>query len=220
MGSDVRQRMKRKQKIIIILILLAVPVSVILFLHTFGRNEFSIPVFYQEGMRSAEDCPANASPHVIPDFNLTSQNTDQLSQHILEGHISVVNFFEVQCENNCSQIAAALATVQDNFANKELVRLLSISTRNNNPSELDQFSDKYYSKPNKWLLLTGATDQVEYLAKCGFGLSDKNNPPYPINTVVLVDPAKRIRGYYDLTNDEETGRLELEIRVLLYDMEK
>ncbi|MFM9841104.1 MAG: hypothetical protein ACKVOQ_22755 [Cyclobacteriaceae bacterium] len=46
--------------------------------------------------------------------------------------------------------------------------------------------------------------------KCAFLLSDKFN-------AVLVDQKKRIRGYYQLSNREETDRLMVELSILLND---
>jgi hypothetical protein len=52
------------------------------------------------------------------------------------------------------------------------------------------------------------------LAQCGFGL-EITPEARPLNTIVLVDGQKRIRGYYDIADPKEADRLELEIRILL-----
>jgi hypothetical protein len=40
--------MNRIVKGIILLLMLAITIGIILFLHSFGRNEYTLPVFYEE----------------------------------------------------------------------------------------------------------------------------------------------------------------------------
>jgi hypothetical protein len=64
-------------------------------------------------------------------------------------------------------------------------------------------------EPNKLQVVNLTKEDGEKL-KCAFLLSDKFN-------AVLVDQKKQIRGYYQLSNREETDRLMVELSILLND---
>lgn len=67
--------MKRK-KLVFLTLALLLPVAVFVFLKIFGRNEFTVPVMYQEGMI---DAPANCgftyeAPYLVPDSLVSGLN--------------------------------------------------------------------------------------------------------------------------------------------------
>ena len=195
----------------ILLIMLAIPVCIIIFLHSFGRNEYTLPVFYENGL---DVCNTTTAPHTIPDFSFFSPVAGKISSDVLEDRITVVNFFSAACKGECPDIFDALANLQNNFSSDEPVKILSISAGLILKDTLDAFVQKYKSDPAKWLYLMEKQAKVRDLAQCGFGLDDTAEG-HPLDTVVLVDHQKRIRGYYKIVDPKEADRLELEIRILL-----
>jgi len=195
----------------ILLIMLAIPVCIIIFLHSFGRNEYTLPVFYENGL---DVCHATTTPHTIPDFSFFSPVAGKISSDVLEDQITVVNFFDAACEDKCPAIFDALTNLQDNFIHNDQVKILSISTGLVLKDTLNAFVQKYKSDPAKWLYLMEKQAKVLDLARCGFGLDDTAEG-HSLDMVVLVDGEKRIRGYYNIVDPQEVDRLELEIRILL-----
>ena len=207
--------MNRIVKVAILLVMLAIPACIILFLHSFGRNEYTLPVFYEKGLKM---CETSSSPHIIPDFALISPISGTVTAKVLENKINVVTFFEPECTGDCSSIFDALANLQSDFASIDAVQILSISAGQLSEGTFQKFSRKYKSNPEKWLYLAQGPVHVTKLARCGFGLDDHEGQ-YPMDTVVLVDEERRIRGYYNITDTKEADRLVLEIRILLRSLE-
>jgi protein SCO1 len=204
--------MNRIVKVVILLLMLAIPIGIILFLHSFGRNEYTLPVFYEEGMKV---CDTSTTLHTIPDFTFFSPIAGKITTEVLEEKISVVNFFEAGCKGDCPSVFDALANLQSDFATNDQVQIISISTGLVLKDTLLAFAQKYKSDAVKWLYLIEKQAKVLDLAKCGFGL-DEINDLHPLETVVLIDDQKRIRGYYNIADAKEADRLVLEIRILLH----
>jgi hypothetical protein len=60
-------------KKIILFVALPLPVLVFIFLKLFGRNEFEIPVYYEEGVkREIAGCRPYPAPYVLPDSALNA----------------------------------------------------------------------------------------------------------------------------------------------------
>lgn len=203
--------MKQIVKGSILLIMLAIPVCIILFLHSFGRNEYTLPVFYENGLNV---CNITTTPHTIPDFTFFSPVAGRITHDALEDQITIVNFFDAACTNKCPAVFDALANLQHHFTPDDPVKILSISTGLVLKDTLAAFVQKYKSNPAKWLYLMEKQAKVMDLARCGFGLDDTAEG-HSLRTVVLVDGQKRIRGYYDIADPKEADRLVLEIRILL-----
>ena len=203
--------MNRIVKVAILLVMLAIPVCIILFLHSFGRNEYTLPIFYEEGLKV---CDTSSTLHTIPDFTFFSLAGSKVGGEVMKEKISIINFFEPDCTGNCPSVFDALANLQSDFTSIDAVQILSISTKSVSKDTLQIFAQKYKSNPGKWFYLSEEPAKVLALAKCGFGLDDRGGQ-YSLDTVILVDGEKRIRGYYDITDTKEADRLVLEIRILM-----
>lgn len=204
--------MRRIVKGSILLIMLAIPICIIIFLHSFGRNEYALPVFYEAGLPA---CNSTHVPHTIPDFSFFSPKKGRVNSAVLDNQITVVNFFDANCDEKCRTTFDQLANLQYNFSNNDEVKILSISTGLILEDTLDAFSKKYTSNPEKWVYLMEKEAKVLDLAWCGFGLD--NTPERNVEgTVVVIDKEKRIRGYYSIADPKEADRLVLEIRILLH----
>jgi protein SCO1/2 len=75
-------------------------------------------------------------------------------------------------------------------------------------------------RSTNWSLLTGQQPEVAELAKQSFlvdVLPDSAQPTTIIHSsmLVLLDPQKRIRGYYDSLSKEQMEKLDDELKVLI-----
>lgn len=88
------------------------------------------------------------------------------------------------------------------------------------PAVLKEYAGQYRAQSGKWIFLTGEEATIYNLVKEDFLLdtfrdtSQKNNIIHS-SMLVLLDPNKRIRGYYDSLDKEQVDRLIDEIRVLI-----
>lgn len=214
--------MKFSWKTGILLLILAIPVLIYLFLQGFGTNQYSIPVYYEEGVASSMlDCNFSEGQHYIPDFNLITQNNTAISAEVLNGHITVIDFFFTSCPDICPIMTSELSRVANTFKQEDNIKILSFSVdpTYDSPSVLKAYSEKYEADPNQWQFVTGEKEAIYALARCGFLLPVQDGDGGPEDFIhsekmILVDQQKRIRGYYDGTDRADIDRLITEIGVL------
>ncbi|CAN5389065.1 SCO family protein [soil metagenome] len=215
--------MKSLYKAGILLFLLAVPVFIFVFLKSFGRNNYELPVYYEEGVISSlSNCNFNTGTHTIPDFQFSSHTNKSVSGDILENKITVVDFFFTSCPNICPVMSKQLSRVQEKFKDNNSVNIISITVdpEHDTPEVLQTYAERYQVNNTNWVFLTGNKEKIYSLARCGFILPVEDGDGSPEDFIhsekfILVDGQKRIRGYYDGTDREDVDRLILEINVLL-----
>lgn len=208
----------------VLLCILLIPVVIIVFLKTFGNNQFDIPILYQYGVEDPfQECNyADSVQHVIPDFTFTSNKGLQVGRFEMEGKITIVDFFFTSCPSICPVMSSEMERVDDAFKDNPNVQIYSISIdpEFDTRDVLDSYAQKHMASP-KWHFLTGDKEETYQLARCGFVLPTFDGYGVPDDFVhsdkfVLVDEFGRIRGYYSGTTREEVDRLIVETKILLH----
>jgi len=98
---------------------------------------------------------------------------------------------------------------------------ISINPTEDNPSVLSRYAKQISARAEKWDLLTGDSTQIYTLIHKGLFLdaikTTKNGESKFVysNMFVLIDSQRRIRGYYEATNNEALSKLDDEIKVLI-----
>lgn len=210
------------RKLGFLFILLLIPVAIVLFLHRFGKNRFEVPVFYSNAAEMSSDiCVFSEGQHTIPDFAFTDQQKATVSQKVLEGNITVVDFIFTNCPTMCKDMSSEMLRVQEAFRDEEELQLLSftVDPEQDTPEVLAKYAEQLGVKGQNWRFLTGDKAKIYQVARCGFMLpvQDGNGNAEDFihsNKLVLVDGQRRIRGYYDGDNRQEVDRLIQEIRIL------
>lgn len=162
--------------------------------------------------------------HTIADFSFTNQNGKIITQKDYEGKIYVADFFFTTCKSICPKMTTNLVDVQKAFLDNPKVKLLSFTVM----PDIDSVSVlKEYAKINsvndtKWNLVTGDKKAIYTMARKSFLAVKQGKPDELYDMVhtenfVLVDSKKRVRGFYDGTNQEEIQRLIGDINWLLVD---
>ncbi len=212
----------------ILVAVLLVPVFVFLFLKNFGQNHYELRKFVPVGIDSTTvngTVQYDTIWHKVPDFNLTDHNGNPVSQQQLNG-IYIADFFFATCTTICPKMTRQMNRVQDLFKENPNVKLISYTV---NPAQdtveaLKAYAEEYGVETGKWYLATGDKAQIYNLARKGYylpvqdGSGDENDFIHS-ERLVLVDPNKNIRGFYDGTDPEEVDRLITEIRVLLHEFD-
>ncbi|SDD30360.1 protein SCO1/2 [Algoriphagus faecimaris] len=210
---------------LVLVCILMVPVLIVLFLKSFGQNQYDLPILYPYGIDDPfEECPAtDSTQHYIPEFTFTNQNGEAVGRATMEGKVTILDFFFTSCPSICPIMSKEMERVNDMFREEKQVQILSISIdpEYDTPEILKEYAERHGAQAGKWDFLSGPKDETYALARCGFALPTLDGLGNPDDFVhsdkfVLIDEQGRIRGYYSGTNREDVDLLMLETKVLLY----
>ncbi|MBC7744458.1 MAG: SCO family protein [Flavobacterium sp.] len=216
------------KKVVVLVIMLAVPGILYYLLQEKGKNRYKpLGFFGPKELASSFHTKRGKKIqdtlyHTIRPFSLPNQDNILVKFPADSAQITVVNFFFTRCTSFCKAMNNEVARVNQIFGKNRLVRFYSISVdpEYDNPKVLLEYSKKFDEKYSNWQFLSGKTDVVYRLAKEDFlvdalkDTTEKNNFIHS-PMLILVDPQKRIRGYYDSANKEDVDRLSDEIKLLI-----
>ena len=159
--------------------------------------------------------------HKIKDFSMKNQNGETITQEFYNDKIYVADFFFTTCPTICPIMTENMGYIQEKIKNDSDILLLSFSVT----PEIDSVEQlkKYALEKNvidsKWNLLTGDKKEIYDLARKSYlvAKNDGDGGKYDMihtENFVLVDKEKRIRGFYDGTNQSEMDKLLNDIRIL------
>jgi protein SCO1/2 len=159
--------------------------------------------------------------HKIADFNLTNQNGKTITNKEYEGKIYIADFFFTRCKTICIAMAYNMSELQAHYKEDVDVMFLSHSVTPvmDSVPVLKAYADNKGVIDGKWNVTTGSKKHIYDLArKSYFAVLDEGNGDENdfIHTeqFVLVDKARRIRGYYDGTEKEDMKKIMADIVLL------
>ena len=160
--------------------------------------------------------------HRIQDFSMLNQNGDTIGIKDYRDKIFVTDFFFTTCPSICPIMTDNLLRIQEEFRNDTLIKLLSYSVTPeiDSVAQLKKYSLEKGVDDSKWNLLTGDKEEIYKLARKSYLVVEEAEDPHQMihtENFVLIDPERRIRGYYDGTNDKEIEQLIKDIRFLKKD---
>ena len=145
--------------------------------------------------------------HKIANFRLTNQNGNIITQRDYQGKIYVADFFFTTCPSICPIMTDNMGFIQSHILEDPNVKLLSFSVtpKIDSVAQLKKYALEKGVNDKKWNLLTGDKKEIYTLARKSYFVvkEDGNGGPHDMihtENFVLVDPDKRIRGYYDGTD--------------------
>lgn len=165
--------------------------------------------------------------HIISPFNLINQDGDSVTEAIIANKIVISDFFFTTCPSICPKMTVQLKRIHDHFINNDNVIILShtVWPEVDSVSVLKDYAQLYEANTSKWQFLTGSKIHLYDLARKSYlvapSIEDTNfqhggeNDFVHTENIVLVDAKKRIRSYYDGTDEEEMTNLILDIESLL-----
>ena len=160
--------------------------------------------------------------HKIKSFEFLNQNGEKISEKDYEGFIYVADFFFTTCPSICPIMTSNMVKIQNYIKDKEKVKLLSFSVTPDIDSVpvLKKYSIEKGVDDRYWNLLTGDKSKIYSLARKSFLVVKENGDSNSHDMVhtenfVLVDREKRIRGFYDGTDDKDMQILKKDIEILL-----
>ena len=159
--------------------------------------------------------------HRIADFSLTNQNGKTVTQKDFKGKIYVADFFFTTCPNICIAMTDNLLKVQEKIKNNPNVMLLShsVTPKIDSVPQLKKYAIEKGVIDKKWNLVTGDKKEIYELARKSYLAVKEDGDGGPFDMIhtenfILVDPDRRIRGFYDGTDLEEIQRLLEELEIL------
>jgi len=164
----------------------------------------------------------DAREHHIMDFTLMDQKGALVSLADVKDRIVVADFFFTTCPTICPKMTKQMVRVQEAFADEDRLMLLShsVTPEMDSVPVLAAYADLHGANYAKWRFLTGDRKVIYDLArKSYFAVLDEGDggPDDFVHTenFVLVDPQRRLRGFYDGTSTTDVDRLIGDIRKLL-----
>ena len=160
--------------------------------------------------------------HKIKSFEFLNQNGEKISDKDYDGFVYVADFFFTTCPSICPIMTGNMLKIQSYIKDKKKVKLLSFSVTPEIDSVqvLKEYSIEKGVDDKYWNLLTGDKSKIYSLARKSFLVVKENaesNSHDMIHTenFVLVDREKRIRGFYNGTDDEDIEVLKEDIDILI-----
>lgn len=159
--------------------------------------------------------------HIISDFSLINQNGKTITQEDYKNKIYVADFFFTTCQTICPLMTDHMVEIQNKLKNDSEIMLLShsVTPEIDSVAQLKKYALKKGVDATKWNLVTGEKKEIYKLARKSYLAvkTDGNGDEYDMihtENFILVDKKKRIRGFYDGTDDLDIEQLLKDIEIL------
>jgi protein SCO1/2 len=207
--------MKKKQrsntpastKIAAFSMLVVVVLGLIYFLSVAFGNKTKLPVLGEPG-------------HIAGAFTFVNQDGERITEKSVRNKVTVVEYFFTSCPSICPVMNKNLKEVYEKFKTNPGFMILShtVDPERDSVSVLKKYSGHYDAESPGWQFLTGSKESLYQCASRDYLLAveDSSNASF-IHTqyVALLDKKRQIRGFYDLTNKENVGKMDAAIQQLL-----
>jgi protein SCO1/2 len=216
------------KKILILVTILAFPGFLYWMLTVKGKNRYkSLAFFGPKQVASTFHTKRGVQIpdtlyHTVRDFTLLNQDRVAFIFPAKTHRISVVNFFYTRCTVFCASMNQQVNYLAKKYQRNSLLQFVSISVdgAHDSPTALRSYQQTTGFQSTNWSLLTGQQPEVAELAKQSFLVDVLPDPAQPTTIIhssmlVLLDPQKRIRGYYDSLSKEQMEKLDDELKVLI-----
>ena len=160
--------------------------------------------------------------HKIPDFKLTNQSGDTITQKTFDEKIYVVDFFFTSCPGICLKMTNNMSKIQEAFKDDSEVLILShsVTPTIDSVSVLKTYANKYAVMDNKWHLVTGNKVEIynlgrdHYFVENDLGEAKSMEDFLHTENFLLIDKNKHIRGIYNGLNRSSIAQLITDIKAL------
>ena len=214
--------MKRYRALIILMSIVSIA-TVSLFYNVL-KPEKKLPI-YQPNMVSFKLVDSTVQHikrfHKIKDFKLFNQNGQQITNENYRDKIYVADFFFTTCQAICPIMKENMIILQDQYKNDDQVYLLShtVTPEIDTEEVLKEYAIEKGIIDSKWNLVTGDKEQIYDLARKSYLVAEDVEESRFFDMIhtenfVLVDPNRRIRGFYDGTDLESIDKLIADIKIL------
>jgi len=157
-------------------------------------------------------------PLPVGSFTLTERSGAPVTPETLRGKVWVAHFFFTSCPGPCVKTMPAMQKLQQVFAAKPDVALVSITVNSefDTPELLRDYAQAKGADPQQWLFLTGSEAVVHDVVKSCFyqGVERTGKDVTHSQELLLIDRNGAIRGRVDGTDPAAVNALIAHIREL------
>jgi protein SCO1/2 len=152
----------------------------------------------------------------VPDFSLTEASGRTVTRQDLAGRPWVADLIFTQCGGICPIMTESMSRLVASSADLPQVRFVSVSVdpERDTPEVLTAYADRVKADRARWLFLTGDEAAVRSLAVQGLKLPVADGDPTQgedeilhSQRFVLIDAQSRVRGTYDVRDQEAMFKL-------------
>jgi protein SCO1/2 len=189
-----------------------IPVTAYAILNWYEKKMETLPVL------------GKTKEHRVSPFSLTGQDGAEKTTGSWKNKIVVADFFFTHCPTICPQMTKSMKRVQDAYKDQKDLWLVSftVDPERDSAPVLRSYANRYAIDNSNWELLTGDKKEIYKMARNSFMIVATDGDGGPDDFIhseklVLVDPQKRVRGYYDGTSRKEVNQLIADIKKLKYE---
>ena len=205
-------------------IMLIISLSAIIMFYNVLTPEKKLPI-YQPNMVKFQLVDSTIQHvkrfHKINDFSLVNQNNEIITNENYDGKIYIADFFFTTCPGICPIMKENMIVLQDEFINDDDILLLShtVTPEIDSVHVLKKYSLDKGVIDSKWNMVTGDKKQIYNLARKSYLVAEDIESPTQYDMIhtenfVLVDSKRRIRGFYDGTDNDVMDNLISDIKIL------
>jgi len=208
-----------------IILFLAIFAAAVMAGYFILRPPDTLPIYHPSQLdpRLVEpDVRKQRGEHRIMDFQLTDQLGQPFTLDSVGERIIVADFFFTTCKTICPRMTIEMARVQEAYKDERGLLLLShsVTPEMDSVPVLKAYADLHGADPARWRFLTGPRKLIYALSRRSYFAAQDEGDGGPDDFVhtenfVLVDPQRRLRGFYDGTDPKDVDRLIKDIRKLL-----
>lgn len=138
----------------------------------------------------------------VPDFQLTDQNRQQISNKDMLGKVYLVEFFFSKCPTICPVMNSNMKVIQNEIKSPDFgIISISIDPENDTPEALKQHAIQLGVSSGNWHFLTGDRTYIGMVAdQFNIYVGDKEDESESLNhsgMIALVDKEGHIRCRYN-----------------------
>ena len=159
--------------------------------------------------------------HKIAPFTLTNQNGKIVTEQDYDNKIYVADFFFTTCPTICPKMTENMGQLQSEFLEDSQIKFISFSVtpQIDSVQQLKKYAIEKGVNDSKWNLVTGNKKEIYSLARKSYLAVKDDGDGGQFDMIhtenfILVDPEKRIRGFYDGTDIEAMNTLITDISIL------
>tara|TARA_A100001011_G_scaffold169448_2_gene178423 strand:- start:652 stop:1326 length:675 start_codon:yes stop_codon:yes gene_type:complete len=159
--------------------------------------------------------------HKIAPFSFTNQNGKKVTEQDYNNKIYVADFFFTTCPTICPKMTENMGQLQNEFLEDSQIKFISFSVTPQIDSvrQLKKYAIEKGVNDSKWNLVTGNKKEIYSLARKSYLAVKDDGDGGQFDMIhtenfILVDPEKRIRGFYDGTDIEAMNTLITDISIL------
>ena len=176
-----------------------------------GETPEPVQVSADEAIIPGQPPEVLESMKILP-FNLIDQDGNPVDETMLDGHVTIVDFFFTRCPGPCPLMTSELRRIQESLRGTGVqIVSFSVDADHDAPEVLHQYAATNGADLKTWTFVTGDPDKIAALAIDGLGFALQKSEPSSITGsdgpnilhpthFILVGPDRRVLAIAGFSN--------------------